>query len=164
MGGVRGAVINVPWADLEEYGNYYDYDYDFSDLGGSGDYHDSRYLDEGETITLDVTVIASVDYVNIELIWFDEDDDGVRTNQPDTFSVQAVASNINDFQTNSNSHGSPGLIQIEVNFGEGEIIDVIIITIIMENAGDQTGPLGIRFGPQVTPDGGNDYELTVEWS
>jgi hypothetical protein len=36
-----------------------------------------------------------------------------------------------------------------------------LITITLERAGDQTGPIGLPFSPYTIPDNSNEYQLDV---
>jgi len=64
------------------------------------------------------------------------------------------------------AHGESGVIVLEFIFNpeDEQFIDFVEITIILETAGDQTGPFGIGGSPLTIEDDSNDYELRIVYT
>ena len=107
-----------------------------------------------------VNLFIPITLVQISLIWTDEADDYPRQNQADCFSVTASCSSNENSGYYCNEPDGSGEIIIELDPALFFIEDVQI-TVTLEYTGDQTGPMGIPFGPQVVEDNENSYMIIV---
>lgn len=130
----------------------------------------SETLQEGSTYSMPLSIAESnVKYVNITLTWTDEDDlrRVIRTyeNQPDQFSVALEMANVSrQSESGSNSHGSPGIIELNLEFeGQPDYMNYTgeyTIDVTLVDAGDFMPGIGI-IG---FTDTGNSFEMVVEYT
>ncbi len=118
-------------------------------------------IQEGQSITMEISVDGAIIYLEGLLVWSDEPDQGRYTNQPDWFTVEVEYGNDTLTFTESNPHGGEGRINFDQGFIDDEL-DTLIIIITLSNAGDQTGPLR-RWS--FIPDNSNDiyFEFYYEY-
>jgi hypothetical protein len=137
----------------------------------SGDvdlYHitDSGHLNEYSQEDRSYTLKRRTYELAVHLTWSDEADERFRYNEPDTFTLGVNCLAGSDSGTAENQHNEIGHIglqfQCDAESGVGPFIDRVNLTIILENCGDQTGPLGLAGSWTTIEDNSNSYDIVIE--
>ncbi len=130
-----------------------------------GEYQRSEdgILNEGESVDIDIPILAVIVLLEVTLIWMDEPDQGRRNNEPDVFTLQVDLNGESRSDTNQNPQGGQGEIVLNWYYYEEEsyYVDTALITITLETAGDQEGPIGLPFSPITIPDNSNEFYLDI---
>lgn len=126
----------------------------------------SGSLREGDSEEFQVLLDAPIIYYCAELIWEDEPDEKYRYNNPDQFTLDTTVGELSDEISERNPHGEMCVIRViwEFNIEKPLECDSAATKITLDNAGDQTGPLGLNMGPFKIDDFSNDYELVVSYT
>jgi hypothetical protein len=130
-----------------------------------GEYHisDNGIISEGESIDIDIPVDCDLILFEVYLYWSDEPDLSLRENEPDTFSLKADLEGDSKSDSDTNPHNGEGEIGLSWYFDEYEpcYVDLIFVTITLQTAGDQTGPVGLPRSPIMVEDNSNEFYFEV---
>jgi hypothetical protein len=120
-------------------------------------------LNEGESVDIDLDIHSNIIVFEVYLNWMDEPDQGRRDNKPDTFTLLVDLAGESRSDTDQNPQGGQGEIGLNWNYDENEsyYVNTALITITLESAGDQEGPVGLPFSPYTIPDNSNEYYLDI---
>lgn len=131
----------------------------------SGEYQTSEdgILNEGESVDIDIHIHSNIIVFEVFLYWVDEPDQGYRDNEPDMFTLQVDLNGESRSETDQNPQGGQGEIGLSWHYDENEsyYVDTALITITLEIAGDQEGPIGLPRSPLTIEDNSNEFQLDV---
>jgi hypothetical protein len=116
---------------------------------------------EGDTWTIELPIYGEVESVYARVTWRDEPNSGPWTNQPDQFSVSMLFAEVMVEDTAQNPSGGEGIIELNVSAeDEGTYeTDVIIFSVSLIDAGDQTGRLGFF---RTISDDSNEFSWEID--
>jgi hypothetical protein len=120
-------------------------------------------LMEGDTEEFEVYLNTSILALQVIMYWEDEPDARLRTNQPDGFTMEVIALDMPKTTSGENPHGEGGGLDISITYNQ-EYIDVVLIRVTLDYAGDQEGPVGIGPSPLKIEDNSNDFDVVVMYS
>jgi hypothetical protein len=155
--------IDVRWYNDEPF--YIDDGTDYVDDGFGWYFEDSGVLEEGESIEIFCRLGNFDSSLNARLAWTDENDAFRRQNQPDGFTLEISFAGETQSASAENPEGETGEIRIEFDLDPNmlEDYDSGVVTITLDYAGDQTGPIGLPISPLTIEDYSNSYEIKT-WS
>jgi hypothetical protein len=90
---------------------------------------------------------------------------GFRNNEPDRFTLDVEFGSYSESFTDENPPDGPGLIGKEWFFDYEEFADGISIelSVTLEYAGDQMGPVGLPRSPATVDDDSNEYSISIHY-
>jgi hypothetical protein len=150
------------------------YDAYYRALPESSDYlyHDLEHeqyasgsINEGETMDFTFEFDLPVYNFSVQLVWRDEPDQILRTNEPDRFSMSVSLGGLSDSKEDSNEQGDVGIIDVEWGIPKDDAMTVesVYIDLTLTQAGDQVGPMALLNSPLTVEDNSNDFELFVTY-
>jgi hypothetical protein len=165
LGAARGMTVEVPWyVDF----NSSELDFEFIDDSGgpySGGDSETNSISEGETSDHSFFDSNAIESLSVSLFWEDEPDMGFRNNEPDRFTLDVEFGSYSESFTDENPPDGPGLIGKEWFFDYEEFADGISIelSVTLEYAGDQMGPVGLPRSPATVDDDSNEYSISIHY-
>lgn len=164
LGGTYSSAVAPLWTRYSERSAGPDYEY----FGESEATHNAQTFSEtameGNSLDFNININFPLLYFSAELFWTDEADQNPSTNLPDMFSLEVRIGDFTAQDSAENQHGEQGSILIEHNPTDDDIDDTAVVIVTLENAGDQTGPMGLLFGPLYVNDDSNEFELKIEYN
>jgi hypothetical protein len=125
----------------------------------------SGSLREGESKKISIQFGEPILDFCAKLIWKDEKDEPYRDNGPDEFTLTAKVGDKTESVTEKNQHGEECIIDCTWNFGKKPYeCDWVNITVTLNTAGDQTGPIGLPISPFTISDTSNEFTLDITYS
>jgi len=122
-------------------------------------------LGEGEAMVYNDSIEATVTYIEVRLIWSDESDYTLRTNEPDGFTLEVTAGGETLSDSGENPRNGEGNLVVTFNMDNEDppYVEELEIVVTLEYCGDQQGPAGLG-GPLTVTDDGNDFAIELVYS